>query len=108
MDIASGVLMVFGSGLVLLAGVGAARSWGIYARMHSAAMAPTLGILAIAIGLAVAVRSTTAFVTALLVVVSQLVTGPVGTHLLARAVYRRMRPELDDIDELARDELDAT
>lgn len=104
MDIVAGALMVFGAALVLLAGVGAARSWGIYARMHSAAMAPTLGILAIAVGLALAVRSTTAVVTALLIVVLQLVTGPVGTHLLGRAVYRRMRPTLDGIDELARDE----
>ena len=108
MDIVAGVLMVFGSGLVLLAGVGVVRSWGIYARMHCAAKAPTLGILAIAVGLAVAVRSTTALVTALLVVVLQLVTGPVGTHLLGRAVYRRMRPQLDGVDELARDEADAT
>jgi len=104
MDIVAGVLMVFGAGLVLLAGVGVVRSWGIYARMHSAAKAPTLGILAIAVGLALAVRSTTALVTALLIVVLQLVTGPVGTHLLGRAVYRRMRPELDGVDELARDE----
>jgi len=104
MDVIAGVLMVFGSTLVLLAGVGVVRSWGIYARMHSAAKAPTLGILTIAVGLALAVRSTTALVTALLIVVLQLVTGPVGTHLLGRAVYRRMRPELDGVDELARDE----
>ncbi len=39
-----------------------------------------------------------------LVVVLQLVTGPVGTHLLGRAVYRRLRPPLTGVDELARDE----
>lgn len=103
-DVIAGVLLVFGSALILLAGVGVVRFDDIYARMHSAAKAPTLGILAIAIGLAVAVRSTAALVTALLVVVLQLVTGPVGTHLLGRAVYRRLRPPVDGVDELGADE----
>ena len=103
-NVVAGVLLIFGSGLILLAGVGVWRFDDIYARMHAAAKAPTLGILAIAIGVALSVRSVAAFVTALLVVVLQLVTGPVGTHLLGGAVYRRMRPPLTGVDELARDE----
>lgn len=103
-DVIAGLFMVFGSALVLLAGVGVVRSWGIYARMHSAAKAPTLGVLSIALGLALSVRSTTALVTSFLVVILQLVTGPIGTHLLGRAVYRRLQPELDGVDELAQDE----
>ncbi|MGB1503647.1 MAG: hypothetical protein ACPHAQ_08105 [Ilumatobacteraceae bacterium] len=42
--------------------------------------------------------------TALLVVILLLVTGPVGSHLLTRAVYRQTQSALDSIDELARDE----
>ena len=49
-------------------------------------------------------RPTTALVTSFLVVILQLVTGPIETHLLGRAVYRRLQPELDGVDELARDE----
>ena len=100
-DVVASVLLVFGAALILLAGVGVWRFDDIYARMHAAAKAPTLGILTIALGVALAVRSTVALVTALLVVVLQLVTGPVGTHLLGRAVYRRLRPPLDGVDELA-------
>ena len=100
-DVIAGVLLVFGSALILLAGVGVARFESIYARMHSAAKAPTLGILAIAVGVGLAIGSVSAFVTGLLVVVLQMITGPVGSHLLGRAVYRTVKPPLDGIDELA-------
>ena len=103
-DTIAGVLLVFGSALILLAGIGVVRFRSIYARMHSAAKAPTLGILAIAIGVSLSVRSVAALVTALLVVVLQLVTGPVGTHLLGRSVYRRLEHDFDAGDELAADE----
>ncbi len=101
-DTIAGVLLVFGSALILLAGIGVVRFRSIYARMHSAAKAPTLGILAIAVG--VSLRSVEALVTALLVVVLQLVTGPVGTHLLGRSVYRQLEHDFDAGDELAADE----
>ena len=103
-DTIAGVLLVFGSALILLAGIGVVRFRSIYARMHSAAKAPTLGILAIAIGVSLSVRSVAALVTALLVVVLQLVTGPVGTHLLGRSVYRQLEHDFDAGDELAADE----
>jgi multicomponent Na+:H+ antiporter subunit G len=98
------VLLVFGSALILLAGVGVLRFQSTFARMHAAAKAPTLGILAIAIGVSLSVRSVAALVTALLVVVLQLVTGPVGTHLLGRSVYRQLEHDFDAGDELAADE----
>ena len=103
-DTIAGVLLVFGSALILLAGVGVLRFQSTFARMHAAAKAPTLGILAIAIGVSLSVRSVAALVTALLVVVLQLVTGPVGTHLLGRSVYRQLEHDFDAGDELAADE----
>ena len=104
MDVIAGLFMVLGAALVLIAGIGVARSWSIYARMHSVAIAPTLGVTLVAVGLALSIRSTTAYVTAFLVVILLLVTGPVGSHLLTRAVYRQMQSALDSVDELARDE----
>ncbi len=104
MDVIAGLFMVLGAALVLTAGIGVARSWSIYARRHSAAIAPTLGVISVAVGLALSIRSTTAFVTAFLVVILLLVTGPVGSHLLTRAVYRQTQSALDSVDELARDE----
>ena len=104
MDVIAGLFMVLGAALVLIAGIGVARSWSIYARMHSVAIAPTLGVTSVAVGLALSIRSTTGYVTAFLVVILLLVTGPVGSHLLTRAVYRQMQSALDSVDELARDE----
>jgi multicomponent Na+:H+ antiporter subunit G len=98
------LLLLFGCSLILLAGIGIVRFDDIYARMHAAAKAPTLGIFAIAIGVAMSVRTAAATFTVLLVVVLQLVTGPVGTHLLSRAVYRKVQPSVDSVDELGRDE----
>ena len=47
-----------------------------------------------------------AFITSFdeVVVVLQLVTGPVGTHLLGRSVYRQLEHDFDAGDELAADE----
>lgn len=103
-DFIARLLLLFGCSLILLAGVGIVRFGDVYARMHAAAKAPTLGILAIAIGVAMSVRTAAATFTVLLVVVLQLVTGPVGSHLLGRSTYRRVQSSVDTIDELGRDE----
>jgi multicomponent Na+:H+ antiporter subunit G len=99
-DFIAGLLLVFGSFLVFLAGVGIIRFPDIYARMHAAAKAPTLGILAIAVGVSMSVRTAAATFILLLVVILQLLSAPMGTHLLARAVYRKVERTTDSVDEL--------
>jgi multicomponent Na+:H+ antiporter subunit G len=101
MDLLGGIVLVVGSLLILLAAVGAVRFDDVYARMHAAAKAPALGVLLIGLGAALTIRTTTATVAVILVVVLQLVTGSVGAHMLGRSVYRRLRPPLDGPDELA-------
>jgi multicomponent Na+:H+ antiporter subunit G len=101
MDVIGGASLIAGSVLILLAAVGAVRFDDIYARMHAAAKAPALGVLLIGLGAATMIRTTPAMVALGLVVVLQLVTSPVGAHLLGRAVYHGQQPELDGIDELA-------
>jgi multicomponent Na+:H+ antiporter subunit G len=101
LELIGGVLLIVGALFVLLAAVGVLRFDTIYARIHAGAKGPTLGILAIGSGTAFRVHETTVVVTAILVVVLQLIAGPVGAHLLGRAVYRKLRPELDGLDELA-------
>lgn len=103
-DFIAGLFLIFGSFLVLLAGVGVIRFPDIYARMHAAAKAPTLGILAIAVGVSMSVRTAAATFIVLLVVVLQLLSAPMGTHLLARAVYRKVERATDSIDELSQHE----
>lgn len=101
MDLVGGVLLIIGSLFILLAGVGIVRFDDIYARMHAGAKGPALGVLAIGLGTAVTIGSVQAVVAAVLVIVLQLIAGPVGTHMLARSAYWRLRPPLDGVDELA-------
>ena len=101
MSTVGGVFLIAGSALILLAAVGVVRFEDIYARTHAGAKAPALGVLAISIGVALSIGTTEAAVTAVLVVVLQLIAGPVGAHILGRSVYRRIRPELSGPDELA-------
>ncbi len=101
MDTVAGLLLVTGSILILLAGVGVVRFTDIYARMHAAAKAPVLAIVLIALGVSLAVRTAAAIITSILVIILQLLAGPVGAHILGRAVYIQDQPPLDGPDELA-------
>ena len=100
-DVIAQVLLVIGSFLILVAGIGIVRFDDIYARMHAAAKAPTLGILSIAVGVSMSLRTAAATFIVLLVVILQVLSSPIGTHLLARAVYRKVEHDVDAVDELA-------
>ena len=54
MDLISGLLMALGAAFTLLASVGLHRFDDVFARMHAAGKASTLGLLLILIGVAVA------------------------------------------------------
>jgi multicomponent Na+:H+ antiporter subunit G len=94
-------LLAVGSFLTLLAGVGVARFPDAMARMHAAAKAPILGFMLIGIGVIVSLRTTDAAAIVGLVIVLQMIAVPVGSHVLARSMYYRMKPEIDGPDELA-------
>jgi multicomponent Na+:H+ antiporter subunit G len=108
MDTIGGLLLIAGSLLILLAGVGVVRFDSIYARMHAGAKAPALGVLCVGAGSAFVIQTSAAFITAALVIVLQLIAGPVGAHALGRSVYRRLQPPLDGPDELADAEQEAS
>lgn len=101
MDVVGGLFLIVGAFLILLAGVGVLRFDDAYARMHAGAKAPALGVLLIGVGAAATIRTTQAVVVLVLVIVLQLVTSPVGAHLLGRAIYNGDRPDIDAVDELA-------
>lgn len=101
MAVVGGLFLVFGAAFVLLAGIGVVRFGDTFSRMHAAAKAPALGVIGLGLGAALSIGSSQAVVTAILVVVLQLIAGPVAAHLLGRAVYRKARPELMGPDELA-------
>jgi multicomponent Na+:H+ antiporter subunit G len=100
-DAAGAALIVLGSLFTLLAGVGVHRFGDPYSRMHAAAKSPTLGLLLVALGACLLVRTVAATCVFVLVAVVQLITAPVSTHIAARAMHLRMRVELDGVDELS-------
>lgn len=101
MNTVGGLFLIAGSALILLAAIGVVRFDDVYARMHAGAKAPALGVLAIGVGVALSIRTSDAVITAILVVILQLIAGPVGAHILGRAVYRQVRPPMSGADELA-------
>ena len=85
MNVVSGVLIIAGAALAMIGGIGAVKFRDLYSRMHAAAKAPTLGLVLVAIGAAIAIDTLLAYTTLLLVVILQLLSSPVGAHALSRA-----------------------
>jgi multicomponent Na+:H+ antiporter subunit G len=104
MDVAGDIFLVLGGAFALIASIGVHRFTDVYSRMHAAAKAPTLGLILAAIGAGLRIGTLAAAATLALVVVMQLLTAPVATHIVSRAVHLRMRVPVDGVDELIRDE----
>lgn len=110
-EVAAAALLLLGAALALLAGVGLNRFDSVYARIHAATKAVTLGLLLVLIGSALLVGDLGDVAKLALVGVLQLVTAPVAAHMLGRAAHRTGEPlgQSSGLDELAgRDDDGAT
>jgi multicomponent Na+:H+ antiporter subunit G len=87
-DIIVAVALLTGSLLTLLGTVGLVRFADLFSRMHAATKPMTLGLILVAAGAALHLPDPASRAKLLLVVVLQLLTAPVGAHLLGRAAYR--------------------
>lgn len=85
MEIVAGVLMVLGAFLALVAAIGLQRFDDVLARMHAATKPATLGLLLIVVGAALVLREPGSVLKLVLVILLQMVTAPVGAHLVGRA-----------------------
>ncbi len=96
----SAVFVLAGGGVALLAGAGLLKFKSSYARFHAAGKASPVSFLLIAIGAAIELGPGPG---ALLLVtaVAMVITMPVGTHLLFRAVHRTSTSDHMAYDELA-------
>lgn len=104
LDAVGGVALIAGALFALLAAIGVHKFRDPYSRMHAAAKSPTLGLLLVAVGAGLRIRTFEAVATLVLVVILQFLTSPVGTHLAGRAVHLRVKVPQDGLDELSRDE----
>ena len=91
-EILVAVLMGTGTFLMVVAGVGVLRMPDALCRGHAVAKAVSLGIALILMGLWAHLGAKTDGLKLFLAIVFQLLTIPVASHLLARAVYQSGEP----------------
>ncbi|MGB3412145.1 MAG: monovalent cation/H(+) antiporter subunit G [Microthrixaceae bacterium] len=102
-NIISATLMVIAALFVLLAGIGLHRFDDVFSRIHAATKAVTFGVLVVAIGASFQLENSVDVVKLILAAILQLISAPVGSHILARATYHagtELSP-LTRIDQLA-------
>lgn len=102
-EIVASIMLIAGSALAFLAALGLLRFTDIFSRMQATSKPATLGILLTLGGSALTVDRAPAVAKLILVIILQFLTGPIGAHLIGRAVYRSGADmELESgIDELA-------
>ena len=105
LDTVALVLVLIGALLCLTAAIGLLRFHDVPTRLHAATKPQVLGLILVLAGLALRLRSGGAVWALVLVVVFQLLTAPVGAHMVGRAGYRtgKVRDDLLVVDELTRD-----
>ena len=87
-DLIGGLLLIGGALFVLVGAVGVVRFESATEHLHAAAKGPTLGLMLLAAGAAVRIGSTAATVAVILIVLLQLLAGPLGSHMIGRTIYR--------------------
>lgn len=95
----TGALLAFGAAIALV------RFPNVIAKLHAITKPQVLGLICVAIGIAVALRTWWAVGISLLIITLQMLTAPVSANLLARSSYRSglIADEELEIDDLADD-----
>jgi multicomponent Na+:H+ antiporter subunit G len=102
-DVLAAVLLLLAVGFTLLAAIGLQRFDDVFARMHAATKAVTLGVLLACLGASFRVEDGGDIARLLLAAGLQLVTAPISSHMVGRAAYRtgtELSPATS-VDELA-------
>lgn len=109
MNVLAGALLIAGATFVLIGAIGVVRFTTPTERLHAAAKGPTLGLLLLGAGTAVSIRTTAATIGVVLVIVLQLLAGPIGSHMIGRAIHlddQRDDEHGDRLDERLDDRLE--
>jgi len=88
LELVAAAALVLGGGLAFIAALGVLRMPDVYIRMHASTKAGTLGVLLIALALALTGVDAGVVSKALAVFAFVLLTAPIGAHLIGRAAYR--------------------
>lgn len=85
-------LLLIGTALGALAGLGLHRFDSLYARMHAATKPASLGLLLVLVAAAIGLGDGGAAAKLTLVGLLQFVTAPIAGHAIARAAHRAGQP----------------
>lgn len=88
LDGLAALLLLSGVALTLLAGIGMLRFPDVLSRMHAQTKPAVLGLLLVLAGTAVDARSPGLAGTLFIVAAFQVLTAPVGAHMIGRGAYR--------------------
>ena len=96
LDIGTWVLLLAGSALLLITGLGLLRLPDLYTRIHAGGMADTLATFLIFVGLALQSGFSLVSVKLLLVIIFIFFTSPTASYALAQASFvAGLKPKLD-------------
>ncbi|MDN3495039.1 monovalent cation/H(+) antiporter subunit G [Planococcus sp. APC 4015] len=102
-DIVSLVLILFGALLCLTAAIGLLRFRDVATRLHAATKPQVLGLILIALAIALSLRTWPVVAFLVPIVLMQLATAPLSAHMVGRQAYRN--GTIDErslfVDELA-------
>ncbi len=108
LDIATWVLLLAGSVLLLITGFGLLRLPDLYTRIHAGGMADTLATFLIFVGLSFQSGFSLVSVKLLLVIVFIFFTSPTASYALAQASFvAGLKPKLDGFGARERAKEDA-
>lgn len=94
-EILTGIFLILGSFIVLLAGLGVVKMPDIYTRMSATSKASTLGVSIILITTGFFFGTTEIITRTLLIVIFLMITAPVASHLLGKAAHLNKLPLWD-------------
>ncbi len=108
-DVLSGALLIGSAALSLAASIGLLRFPDLMSRLHAGSKPQILGLILMMLAISIQQFHWGVITTLLLIVTLQMVTTPVGTHMVGRAGYRTKhlrrsmlyRDELSDAVALA-------
>jgi multicomponent Na+:H+ antiporter subunit G len=102
-DLAAAVCIVLGALLALIAAIGVLRLPDLLTRMHAATKPQVLGTVLVMTGVALRLRDPGVVGMLVLVVLLQMATSVVSSHMVGRASFRagQVRHDLLVVDELS-------
>ncbi|WP_416952322.1 monovalent cation/H(+) antiporter subunit G [Nocardioides sp. T5] len=102
-DLAAAVCILLGALLALIAAIGVVRLPDLLTRMHAATKPQVLGTVLVMTGVALRLRDPGVVGMLALIVLLQMATSVVSSHMVARASFRagQVRHDLLVVDELS-------